>query len=693
MGIEENILSKEDLASVDPFAEPSQESVLAFPEIQHKADGTHVHQHADEGTRLAVDHLQQQVMDPVAPETPEPASYSQPLDVDSNDDLWFKRLERMADRKNPPIPPVELAGDSHDYVAEEETAIVEGVEFDGANHLDDVFADTSVLEELENIQYQLKEIGGVSRTEIIAIESLLESPGIFGNPRAYSATYTKSNYASTMESLGIKIKNMVADLIKWIMEQCKNIAGMISKALGTDAMKQHMTTSLITKRQELLVKARRIDAVYGLKSFKGMTSASNIPPYKEATSTENFCIRYLDYRTRVSFQNRFTIGMRMIIENSGLSGHVKNLRGELDRSLKQVEDFVSILQKTELSNWGKVNDQFNISGLNTLAAYWNVRVNSGTPNDIIGEYRTAVHFAFRQTDTRAKRPGEFVKVANYTNPFSDNPTFGKTMSVGMDRIARALKDLENKVARLDNNGNYTVHTGKLNEVNRRLTIVQNLFTLYLAFAKYYEAFYITLLKPIIVLNRQLDLFSARSAVTGVFSSESHNVEGMTLEEFNAYPGDGLREVLGAFQNNIWVDRSEVNNDNALEFLLSKGLIYKPKVIDLENPTPDFGITPAGRQLCNQVFNDLSEDKVMDGVRAVCNPEHLGARELLRHHGRLGFNRFDDSQIQQITDDAEAIHVLESNGLVKANKPYHPIHDADEGTWVMTDLGMEVAKFI
>lgn len=693
MAIEENILSKEDLANVDPFAEPSQESVLAFPEIQHKADGTHVHQHADEGTRLAVDHLQEQIFDPTPEETPERASYAQPLNADSGDELWFKRLERMANRKEPPILPVELAGDSHDYVAEEETALIEEVEFDSANHLDDQIADTSILEELENIQYRLKEIGGVSRSEIIAMESLLESPGAFGNPRAFSATHTKSNYATTMESLGLKIKNMVSDLIKWIMEQCKNIAGMISKALGTDAMKQHMTTSLITKRQELLVKARRIDAVYGLKSFKGMTSASNIPPYKEATSTENFCIRYLDYRTRVSFQNRFTIGMRMIIENSGLSGHVKNLRGELDRSLKQVEDFVSILQKTELSNWGKVNDQFNISGLNTLAAYWNVRVNSVSPNDIIGEYRTAVHFAFRQTDTRAKRPGEFVKVANYTNPFSDNPTFGKTMNVGMDRIARALKDLENKVSRLDNSGNYSVHTGKLNEVNRRLTVVQNLFTLYLAFAKYYEGFYITLLKPIIVLNRQLDLFSARSAITGVFSSESRNVDGMTLEEFNAYPDEGLRDVLGAFQNNIWVDRSEVNNDNALEFLLSKGLIYKPKVIDLESETPDFGITAAGRQLCKQVFSDLSEEKVMTGVRSLCEPELIGARELLRHHGRLGFHRFDDSQIAQITDDKEAIRVLESNGLVEANKPYHPLHDADEGTWVVTDFGLEVAKFI
>lgn len=695
MAIEENILSAEELALVDPFAEPSQESVLAFPEIQHKADGTSVHHHADEGTRSAVDHLQDQVAaGETIPENPEPASYPQPFSTTEDDQFWEKRLQRLITRRSgEPLPPVET---THDFITEEEEAEVIAEELEDGLHLDIEDVDSSILEELENIQHNLQRIGGVSRDEIVAMESLLECPGYFGNPRAFSATYTKSRYNVTMESLGSKIKELVKELVKWCIEQCKRLAGLISKALGTDAMRQHMTVSLVTKRQELLVKARRVDAVYGLKSFKSMTSSTGIPPYKEATSTENFCIRYLDYRTKMNFQKRFTIGMRMIVENSGLSGHVKNLRGELDRSLKQVDEFLSILQKTDFQNWSNVNDQFNTSGLNSLCNYWGIRSNA-SPNDMIAEYRTAVHFAFRQEDTRAKRPGEFVKIANYTNPFSDNPTFGKTMGAGMDRVARSLKDLENKVSRLDDSQNYTVQTGKLNEVNRRLTLVQNLFTLYLAFARYYEAFYITLIQPIIVLNRQLDVFSAKSMIMGTVSKESLTADYGMVEAFNECPVAGVKETFTKLYQNNWLSKADVENEEPVQWLIENKLAYVPKVIDLEQETPDYGITPAGLSLACQLGlpkeADQTNAKVNEVLNVLWDDERLGSRELLRHHGREGFNRFDDSQIAQITDDKSAIGILKAHGLVVANKPYHPIHDADEGTWVVTDLGMEIAKLL
>lgn len=687
MALEENILSAEDLALVDPFAEPSQESVLAFPEIQHKADGTHVMDHADEGTRHAIGHLQEQIFDPVIPEEPEPASYAQPLEIgDGDDSLWVKRLERMKARREP--DDLTLAGDSHDFITEEENEVIVEEVIELPQHTDYDFGDRSVLDELENIQQQLTAIGGVSRQEIITLESLLESPGYFGNPRAFSASHSKTGYVTAMESLGAKIKTMVKDLIKWIMEQCRRLMGVISKALGTDAMRQHMTVSLIAKRRELLEKARRVDAVYGLKSFKSMTSASQIPPYKEATSTENFCIRYLDYRIKTTFQNRFTVGWRMIVENSGLSGHVQKLRGELDRSLKQVENYVSILQKTDPSAWKSINDNFDVSGLKALAGYWNVRT-TGSPNDTIAEYRTAVHFAFRQEDTRAKRPGEFVKIANYTNPFKDNPTFGKTMGTGVDSILRSLKDLEGKISKLENDKDYNIQTGKLNEVNRRLTIVQNLFTIYLAFANYYESFYMALVKPIIVLNRQLDVFSARSAIGGIFSKESFDAEGMTLEEFNAHPNYGLRTVLGCFHKNLWVDRSEITDEAALNLLLEKGLIYQPKVIDLESDTPDFGLTQAGKALANQVFGDISEEKIMGGLRALSDPNRSEERELMREVFASGKHCFHGSSV----NFRGVIKYLQDHGLVKYTPPYHPVHDADDPDWTFTDLGVEVAKLI
>lgn len=718
MAVEDNIPSAEELALVDPFADPSGESVLGFPEIQEQADNTTIFDHADHGTRLAVNEMHANIDEhftyKAELDNKEVTSIPEKLNEVSTEDAdWEKRLERMAGRRDPDC--IEVA-DSHDYIDEEENVIYDSEDPEHLRYTEVAVPDTAVLDELEGIHTQLQQIGGVSRNEIVALESLLESPGMFGNPRAYSAVYSKAGYSTTMETLGATIKRTIMDIIKRIMDACRDLGKFILKGLSADFMGQHMTVSLITRRQEVLAQARRIDAVYGLQSFKRMTSNSDIPPYKEATSTENFAIRYMDYRTKQRFQTRFTIGMRMIVENSGLSGHVKSLRGEIDRMLQQTEQYIGVLNKNQPDQWSGVDTNINMGGLNSLLYFWNVKAES-SPSGAMAEYRSAVNFAFRQEDSNARRPWEFVKVANYTNPFSDNPNFHRTVGSGIDRIGRSLRDLERKVNALSDTTQYNVATGKLLEVQRRLTLVQNMFSMYMSFAKYYESFYQILAQPLMVLGRQMSLFRNKEFVSGMMGNENYaisieSLDGETIvvdkpvenlalacaKQVNEKGFDGLKNILRKCYKDTWLFPGTYEAEDEgdyITYLSNAKLIYRPKVLDLEQETPDWGITTFGKEVGEILFGIVDITKrdpaLNHALDCIWDDEHLNAREILRHHGRVGFHRFDDSQIGQITDDKSAIGVLEKYGLVKANTPYHPVHDADEGTWVVTSLGMEVAK--
>jgi hypothetical protein len=695
MAIEENILSTEELSAIDPFASVSNESVLGFPEIQTYADGTVLEEHADEGTLKSVHHMLTNLDQDRTVTDHEKASIKQPDDAEYESARdWEQRLKRMLDRRNPiePIPDAE----SHDFIAENESASFDNDEEDQPiTTMELTIPDDSVLDELENIRATLESIGGISRKEVVALESLVECPNYFGNPRMFSAAYTTTKYDTTMEALGLKIKEIVLRLVEQILNFCRTIGRNVISMVSEAFQSPHMTVSLLVRRREVLAAAKRIDAVYGMKAFKEMTSASDIPPYTEATSTEDFCMRYLDYKTKERFRRRFTTGQRMIAEGAGLSGHVKALRGELGRLMQQTEDYVNLLVKNDPANW-PVNMPIDSTGIDRLAGWW--KVGGGTLNETLSQYREAINFAFRQEDTGARRPWEFVKVANYSNPFTEDRNFGSNISRGIDSVSRKLKEVERGVkVKLDDASSYNVNTRPLADVQRRLTALQSLFSIYAGLLRYYESFYHGLSLPLTVLDRQLRILRGRKLVSSMLSSESYPEtvselvpdldDAETIKIIDGYPGGHCSKLLETFHRASFLNRSDIEDEYALELLMQKKLIHRPKVLDLEQDTPDYGITPNGRRIATQIYGDIhvvrdNDSAIKENLDMIWDDERTDIRDALRLFGEKKYLYTHE------IPNKDSLSYLEKQKLIY--RPFkHPLEGEESPDWLITALGTDV----
>lgn len=85
---------------------------------------------------------------------------------------------------------------------------------------------------------------------------------------------------------------------------------------------------------------------------------------------------------------------------------------------------------------------------------------------------------------------------------------------------------------------------------------------------------------------------------------------VSLEEqpITTLSGDGV-ELLRMFQVKIWVFNKDIleSQQNAIQELLAGNYIYIPKVLDLEEPTPDYGITDKGKEFKTESSKLLSPD--------------------------------------------------------------------------------------
>lgn len=434
-------------------------------------------------------------------------------DSEDSDTVWKLRLERLVERRNggfttqtfPTIPHTALEEIIEQEIDPEEDENLVHVEWEPEAN--------SSIDDVLDIYDRLSELGGISKTDVIQMESF--GVQICDNPQQinrFSATPSLTGYTASMETIGSRIREMIRELIAKIIEKIKSIAKwIVEKSTALNTVIEQDPKKLLDIRKTIIDTARKIDATSGPNTFKELASSDD-PAVAMSSSTENYAINYLNVQTRMRFSQRYTQGMKLIFDGTGLASHIEMLGRECINQANHAAKLTDLLSKSELTSWGSVDTTLQDVELKRLAQFWKVNTTESTV-DILTNYRSAVQQAFRQP-AGGKPPTDFLRAASYVNPFTRYETINREVLLILKNVGDQLHRLQKKTDGLDANQSYQVATGKLNEVSRRLTMTQNLLSMYKVFHTHYNSYYQRLAQPAVILRRRLEGYASAHLLVG-----------------------------------------------------------------------------------------------------------------------------------------------------------------------------------
>lgn len=507
----QNVHDIEQLSQIDPFADPtSAEDYSVFPELKVQVDGEPLEEEPETVESTApTEHSSKTLFGPeVFQEIFDSVGKTKTVDMEDHDisdaRKWELRLMRQLERRDP--GEVIDAGDVETDLSNnlnDELTEYDPLEDEALKLIPPIEVDISEINGLMDIYDHLEKADGIAKQDVIALESM--GVTLLKNPtdiNAYSNFPSRNKYNASMETIGSRIKEMVREVIERIVNKCKQLMAWISGSTSINKLIEQDPKKLLDMRKEIIDAARKIDATSGTKSFLRFANAGD-PAIDISTSTEMFVINHLNLAVKRGYSLRYTQGMRMINDGSGLASHIQLLGRECIDQAKAAAVIADLMVKNDMSNWGSIDTTVNPSTLKQLAKFWKVN-DVGSTSDLMVNYRAAVQQAFRQPVGGA--PTDYLKAANYANPFERYELINREVVSVLKNVNTQLDQLQKKANQLDAGRSYQIATGKLNEISRRLTMTQNLLSMYKTFHVFYTTYYQLSAQPAFVLGRKLKSF-------------------------------------------------------------------------------------------------------------------------------------------------------------------------------------------
>lgn len=172
--------------------------------------------------------------------------------------------------------------------------------------------DIEVLDEIVSIHRQLKEIGGISKDDVVAFEAYF--PGsITGKVplNRFSSVATPMGLQPSLESIVDQIVNIVKTIVSWIIRQVKKILDWILACFD-----ESQVDNLFTVKNKWAViegTAKRIDSTGNGTLFK--QKYSRYPHTAKSSTTHHFIQLHANYVMSRVFSN-FNVGMLMVQKGS-----------------------------------------------------------------------------------------------------------------------------------------------------------------------------------------------------------------------------------------------------------------------------------------------------------------------------------------------------------------------------------------
>lgn len=445
---------------VDPFAQPSQENMAAMP--------------------LNPDHVSTPYRQPT--ETPGILDKNMVLgsktDVDPKDPLasiglgiaWFDSLVKdntlnySNEELTPDITPDVAPSDMENIIGD----------------------DISHIVELGNIGTQIVQQGGLDKSIALRAEAI--EPGSITSKlplNSISNFVTPGNVDVSLESLGSKIKEILLRIIRSIRGMLKARIDWVVDLFDDDS-KDISPSILLSRRTELLEEATRLDSSWGSRVIL-KTLGKDDPLALKSSSGRDYVVRLIDHEFIKGMQGSYTVGYKNIINDSTYSKHVEKIklfiRGEAERLRMDANN----LKGQAVDTW-KVPDRAMFKNLDVIFTYAGTKTDWNNITETFDLYNRAVTDRFNQRIPTSHLK-EFTVAAAYTNPFGSEGGMVKSIAKDLDQADKIMGDLERKIAALDDKGQYTAPTQAVTALQKHLTVLTNLLTIYKAHHRRYVNYF------------------------------------------------------------------------------------------------------------------------------------------------------------------------------------------------------------
>lgn len=354
---------------------------------------------------------------------------------------------------------------------------------------------------LSKLHTQLVELGIISQSEVASIEALF--PGLITTPIAgFTTSPSLVNYKSSMESVFGRIKEILMNGIERILEMIRNIGRWIRSKFDKnvrDKLRRYDPSDLRANREKLLAKAKALDSQHGVTIVKEIIDPS--VKVDTRSSAYLYCFEWLNVVTHNALNQRYTTGMRLIIENR-VPSHVGDLKSLIESELTSAKGYLDKLNSSDVKLWTHVTTpNLPTRELNNIVGFWGaVGKNTTTFSSYIEDYRTNVREAFKLETSHA--PRDFQRASSYSAPYGDMGKFLSSVEGRISDLERSANKLKSKISASKDLPSDA--TGRFNLVTERITFIQNLLGMYKTIYNYYLTIYATINRPMVGMAIRLD---------------------------------------------------------------------------------------------------------------------------------------------------------------------------------------------
>lgn len=214
-----------------------------------------------------------------------------------------------------------------------------------------------------------------------------------------------------------------------------------------------------------------------------------------------YCFEWLNVVTHNALNQRYTTGMRLIIENR-VPSHVGDLKSLIESELTSAKGYLDKLNSSDVKLWTHVTTpNLPTRELNNIVGFWGaVGKNTTTFSSYIEDYRTNVREAFKLETSHA--PRDFQRASSYSAPYGDMGKFLSSVEGRISDLERSANKLKSKISASKDLPSDA--TGRFNLVTERITFIQNLLGMYKTIYNYYLTIYATINRPMVGMAIRLD---------------------------------------------------------------------------------------------------------------------------------------------------------------------------------------------
>lgn len=469
---------------VDPFAQPSQESMAAMPiDPEHIDKPTETPGTLDDRTVLGYSETDVDPDDPLA---------SMGLGIKWFDGLVNNTpLNYSAEELTPDITPEVSPSDMEKVIGD----------------------DLSHIAELENIAVQIGEQGGLNKALAVRAESIETGAITSRIPlNSISNFTTPGNVDVSLESLGSKIKEILLRIIRSIREGIKTKTNWVLGLFDDDA-KDISPTILTDRRKELLEEASRLDSSWGSRAIL-KTLGKNDPLALKSASGRDYVIRLIDHEFIKSMQGSFTVGYKSIISDATYPKHVERIKLVIRSEAERLRQDANTLKGQSVDAWTipNVNDMFR--NIESIFSFAGVKPNWDNLTLTFDGYNQTVTTQLnRRIPTGHLK--EFVFAATYTNPFGQEGGLVKSLQRDLAATDSILGELERKISNLDDKSQYATPTQALTALQKRMTMLTSLLTVYKTHRRRYASYFNNMELVLDRVGRKLKAVSVTARAGGI----------------------------------------------------------------------------------------------------------------------------------------------------------------------------------